>query len=83
MSANSGNAIIKPDARRGRFAVTIKCKCGQIGSATWEENARLGPNGPTPALLEVSKGFYYFRFPKKDMGRTEIMCAVCESIVPD
>jgi hypothetical protein len=36
-----------------------------------------------PVLLEVSRGFYHFRFPKKDIGRTEIMCAVCASMVPD
>jgi hypothetical protein len=70
------------DQARERFTVQIKCRCGQVGAAVWEENARPGPKGPRPVLLEVSSGFY-FRVQKKNIGVSEIACAVCESIVRD
>jgi len=76
------NPSKNPDEAREKFAVPIKCKCGQVGSATWEESAQLNPKGARPVLLDVSSGFY-LRLRKKDIGKTEIVCAVCESVVPD
>ena len=67
---------------RKKFVAPIKCGCGQVGSAFWEGAARLVPKAPLPVLLEVSSGFY-FRLRKKDIARTEIVCGLCESIVPD
>jgi hypothetical protein len=75
------NPSKKPDEGREKFPVPIKCKCGQVGSAIWEESAQPNPKGPRPVLLEVSSGFY-LRLRKRDIGTTEIMCAVCESVVP-
>jgi hypothetical protein len=72
----------KPVLNRKRFVAPIKCACGQAGSAFWEENDLPNPRGPMPVLLEVSSGFY-FRLRKKNIARTEIICGLCESIVPD
>jgi hypothetical protein len=66
---------------RERFAVPIKCKCGQVGSATWEENAQISPKGPQLMLLGVSDGFYE-RLQKKNWSGSEIVCAVCEAVIP-
>jgi len=69
------------DQTREKFVAAIKCKCGQTGSVAWEENTMPSPKGSKPALLSVSGGFY-IRLLKKDIGRTEIICAMCESVVP-
>ena len=70
------------DPRREKFVVSLKCQCGQVGAAIWEENAELSQKGPRPVLLEVSSGFY-FRVHKKDITKTEIVCARCECIIVD
>jgi hypothetical protein len=83
MSSYSDNAAREPEQRREKFAVKIKCpKCGQIGSATWEENAELSPKGPMSQLLNVSSGFYQ-RVGKADRGAIETMCGVCETVIVD
>jgi hypothetical protein len=78
--------LVKPTEKRvqarEKFAAPIKCRCGQEGSAFWEENALPNPRGPMPVLLDVSGGFY-FRLRKKNVARTEIVCGLCERIVPD
>jgi hypothetical protein len=83
-SAMAGDAVksLKELARkREKFAVPIKCcKCDQVGSATWAENAGVSSVGPQAKLLGVSNGFYG-RLQKKNYSRSEIVCAVCETIV--
>ena len=44
--------------KREKFSVRVECKCGQVGHATWEENAEVTPQGPQAVLLSVSSGFY-------------------------
>ena len=83
MSMGSTNQHVEREVRRTKFAVPIRCGgCGQVGSAMWEENEKISPLGPRAVLLEVSSGFY-LRVTKKDFGRSEIVCSVCESIVCD
>lgn len=82
MEQNLGNLDQELNQRREKFLVPIRCECGQVGSAIWEENTNLSPKGPRPVLVEVSSGFY-FRVMKKDICRTEIVCAICEGVVVD
>jgi hypothetical protein len=65
---------------REKFVVPMKCQCGQVGTAIWEESAELSPQGPKALLVEVSSGFY-IRVQKKNIGKSEVACAICESIV--
>jgi hypothetical protein len=81
VTIDSRNLKPEPSQGREKFAVQIKCKCGQVGSATWEENAQLSPRGPMAVLLSVSSGFY-MRVTKKHIGKTEIVCAVCDAVAP-
>ncbi len=68
---------------REKFVVPIKCACGQVGAAFWEEKLHRSPEGPMPVLLlEVSSGFYLLDR-TKGADRAEIMCAACESVVLD
>jgi hypothetical protein len=83
MTSDSDNTAREPEQRREKLAVKIKCpKCGQIGSATWEENAEMSPKGPMSQLLSVSSGFYQ-RAVKTDRGAIETACDACETVVPD
>jgi hypothetical protein len=75
----TGSSSIPPT--RPHFVVRVICKCGQVGSATWEENGQITPQGPRPMLVGISSGFYE-RVRKKDIGQTEVVCAVCEAVVP-
>jgi hypothetical protein len=65
---------------REKFAAPIKCRCGQIGSAVWEESDAPVNGALRPVLQEVSSGFY-MRLQKKNLSRTEVVCAVCEAVV--
>lgn len=66
---------------REKFPVKIKCpKCGQVGSATWEENADVSLHGPMSQLLYVSNGFYQ-RVVKQDRGAIETVCDACGTVV--
>jgi hypothetical protein len=79
----SENTEHEPIPQREKFPVKFSClKCGQVGSATWEENAEVSPKGPMPLLLGVSSGFYQ-RMCEPHTGSMEIVCGVCESVVPD
>src|ERR1700733_13961371 len=49
----------EPAQRRETFVASIKCQCGQSGSASWDENVRSTTRGARPVLLEVSSGFYF------------------------
>ena len=83
MSSENDNTSREPEQRREKFAAKIKCpKCGQIGSATWEENADLSPKGPMSQLLNVSSGFYQ-RMVKPERRTIETVCGVCETVIPD
>jgi hypothetical protein len=83
MTSDSDNTAREPEQHREKFAVKIECpKCGQIGSATWEENAEMSPKGPMSQLLSVSSGFYQ-RVVKLDRGAIETFCGVCETVIVD
>jgi len=82
MALDFDNSKSNGDQTREKYAVPIKCRCGQVGSSIWEENAEISPRGSKPILLEVSSGFYV-RLQKKDIRRTEIVCSVCECVVRD
>jgi hypothetical protein len=71
-----------PDTRREKFTVPIRCACGQVGSTLWEENAVASPQGPQAIRLAVSAGFYE-RAPENSAVPADIICAVCEAVVPD
>jgi hypothetical protein len=60
-----------------KFAAPIKCQCGQVGSAVWED---VSVHSSRRTLQDVSSGFY-MRMQKKNLSRTEIVCAVCEAVV--
>ena len=63
-----------------KYATSLKCACGQIGTAGWEKAVLPEGSGPEPVLVEVSNGFYT-RVRKKDVRKTEIVCDLCGSIV--
>ena len=71
-----------PREPRKKFVVPIKCQCGQVGSAMWEENAKPSPAGLQPVLLEVSLGFH-FRVQKDGRVAPQIICAACQNPVLD
>jgi hypothetical protein len=81
MAGNTDNSLREPEPLREKFVVPIKCKCGQVGSLTWEEKTQISPKGPEAMLISVSNGFYE-RIQKKNWNKTEIVCAVCEAVVP-
>jgi hypothetical protein len=81
MNVDLSTSAHEPQPLREKFVVPIKCRCGQIGSTTWEENAQLSPKAPQAILISVSNGFYE-RIQKKNWTRSEIVCAVCEIVVP-
>ena len=66
---------------RVKFPVKIVCTCGQVGAATWEEDAGFNPMELRSIWIEVSSGFY-LRARDKDSGRPEAVCSVCEKVVP-
>ena len=82
MSADTNRFEQSSLPKREKFTVPLTCPCGQAGVAIWEEYAFPNPHGTMPVLLTVSGGFYE-RVQKKDIGQTEIVCAVCERVVPD
>jgi hypothetical protein len=82
MSSDNGNSKEQPIQSRAKFAIQMKCGCGQVGSAVWEENAGLSPPGPRRILVQVSSGFY-MRVQKKDIGKNDIVCSICDSVVRD
>ena len=69
-----------PAENRKNFTLLIKCRCGQRGSATWEEKPHPGPQGRMPAPHGVSAGFYV-RVRKNDISASEIACAACNAVV--
>ena len=81
MSTDSSNLRKKLEPARVQFSVKIACKCGQVGSATLDENTDAGPRGSEPELLAVSSGFYLRVEKKMGFGRTEIVCGICEAVI--
>jgi hypothetical protein len=81
MSSSETN-LYHPLRDREKFAAPIKCRCGQVGSSIWEEKACERPHWSKSMLVGVSNGFYT-RIQSKNFDRTEIVCAVCDSVVPD
>lgn len=68
---------------RARFPVRIKCaKCGQTGSAIWEEAAAPNPDGPKPVLISLPDGFYH-RMQKDHGAPPQLVCGNCGSIIHD
>ena len=70
-------------AKRRQVTVPLRCpKCGQVGTATWEENE---PDalvaGLQSSLQGVSKGFYW-RTGVSYRGNPEIMCERCGAAQP-
>jgi hypothetical protein len=62
---------------RDQFSVPILCpNCGQKGVATWEENKRIGSDGPQPTLIRLSSEFYE-RVSKKSPYPIELICNKC------
>lgn len=59
-------------------ALPIKCVCGQVGTAVWEENAGYNIRGPEAVFISVSSGFYK-RDSVRTLTRVEIVCCVCET----
>jgi hypothetical protein len=81
MTANSDKQSPATPPRRETFSIQLKCPgCGQLGSATSEENAEIIAQGPQPVLLSVSSGFLQ-RIHQQHAGETEIVCGVCDSVV--
>jgi hypothetical protein len=81
MAGDPAKSVQVPARNRDKFAVPITCsKCGQVGSATWEENSYVSPKGPQALLRGVSNGFYE-RLQKTNYSRSAIVCAVCETVV--
>jgi len=62
---------------RDTFPIPLRCpKCGQTGTAMWEENSRISPAGPEPSLAGISNGFYR-RERANDLPL--IVCRQCET----
>ena len=63
--------------------VPIACrKCGQAGTAVWEEEAMPNRKGLKPALVSLSDEFYQ-RAHVSLATLPEIVCAKCGAVVPD
>jgi predicted RNA-binding Zn-ribbon protein involved in translation (DUF1610 family) len=68
---------------RTKFPVKIKCpKCGQTGSAMWEENSDISPRGPMSALDSLSDGFFQ-RIKDARTHSPEVVCRNCGTALPD
>jgi len=67
---------------RDQFTIPLKCRCGQTGTAVWEENGAVSPAGPQPYLVNLSDGFYE-RIKKKDRKSIELVCARCGAAQPE
>lgn len=61
---------------RDQFAIPLKCQCGQIGTAIWEESNAVAPAGPQTYLVSLSGGFYE-RIRKEDGSAIELVCSRC------
>lgn len=80
MSSDSKNLKDGTIERREKEVAAIKCQCGQVGAATLEGNIDQTPQSQKSVLIDVSSGFY-IRMQKKNFGKTEIACALCERVV--
>jgi hypothetical protein len=73
----------KTGGPRTRFPAEIKCqKCGQTGSAIWEEATQPNPDGPKPVLISLPDGFYH-RVRRDHDAPPDIVCGACGAIVRD
>ncbi len=69
---------------REPFAIAIKCpKCGQAGSAIWEEtDAFSRQHGPQRTLKLLSSGFFQRPAPMPALD-PQIVCDRCDTVLPD
>jgi hypothetical protein len=68
---------------RDIFPIALRCpKCGQTGTAMWEENSHISPDGPEPTLASLSDGFYR-RDGEGPAGAPLIVCRQCETPQPE
>ncbi len=66
--------------QRSPFSIDVTChRCGQTGVSVWEENDRIGPDGPQTELVRVSTGFYQ-RLTRKRPHLIELDCHRCEAV---
>lgn len=80
MSCESNNQAA---VSREKFPVKIKCpKCGQTGSALWEENNEISPRGPMSSLESLSDGFHQ-RIKNASTHLPEVVCSGCGTVLPD
>jgi hypothetical protein len=62
--------------------VKLKCpKCGQTGSALWEEKGDVSPRDPMASLENLSDGFYH-RIKNAHTHLPEVVCNSCGSVLP-
>lgn len=77
----AADQIARIRAKDRRIAIPLNCKCGQTGTALWEENAPGGLIEPEPVLIRLD-GFYE-RVARKPPYQIELACLECGAVQPD
>ncbi len=68
------------NTQRAPFSIDLKChRCGETGTSVWEENTRIGPDGPQTELISPSAGFYE-RLTRKRPHQIELVCHTCDAV---
>src|SRR5882724_4047482 len=58
VDTNAPSSVFTLEQPGDRYAVKIRCACGQEGVAFWEDGIPYMLRSPAPMLFEVSSGFY-------------------------